>query len=390
MSDQDRDDRWEKTFEDRERQLLRRSTRVMYFAEDPTTESFRYRVLNMISALECETDFVSASFFFETDGSRIFALLPQIDRLVVHRTPYSDFAARLILEAQRHGVLVFFDIDEYLFDIFAVPLIVLTLDEIPSDGERTEIWNDWFGRTARHVVLMERCDKIIAATHYLADRVEAITYKPTAVVRDFLSYDELAVSVHTVDVNSVDEQRDAANTQFVIGYLSGVESEQRNLEVASPGIRAFLDDHEDSLFRVVGPCDLELAGFGKLANRVVHRGTVAHKDLPGQLASVSVLVAPLRQNSFTDSKSERLYFSAAAAGVPTIASPTPPLRAAITPGVNGWLAEPEQWYDMLSQSYLVWQSGDCDLIEAAHSDAVSKFSPSGVIEELLKALDISA
>ena len=70
---------------------------------------------------------------------------------------------------------------------------------------------------------------------------------------------------------------------------------------------------------------------------------MAWRRLPAALAALDLNLAPLAlDDPFSAAKSELKFFEAGATGVPTIASPTAAFRAAITPGIDGLLAEGEE------------------------------------------------
>lgn len=377
---------WDKPFEARAAQLLSRPKRVMYYAVEPNPGSFRYRVFNMVSILERQTADVSASYFFESDGSKIYELLSQVDRLVIHRTRYTDFAARLILYARHCGVPVFYDIDDYTFDAAAVPMLVSTLNQMPPTGELDDVWDAWFGWAGRFHIMMMQSDKIITTTKHLAHLAGELTGKPTAVVRNCLSYDELELSERAY---SEKERHDFAADPFVIGYFSGTNSHQRDLRTAAPGIIRTLEKYPKSRLVLVGHAELDTSEHPELANRIHHHDLVDYRELPELIASVDVNIAPLLINDFTNSKSELKYFSAAAVGVPTIASDTVTMQDAISSGENSWLANSGEWEEVLEQAINCPADDFYALTEIAHSDALENYSPQRVARELLEALELS-
>jgi len=379
---------WELPFETRQERLLSRPQKVMYYATTPNPGSFRYRAYHMASALENETNDISASYFFEDDGLALFDLVRHVDRVVLQRTLYTDFVARLILVARRFDVPVFFDIDDYVFEPTAIPLLVSTLDEMPASGESTDVWNAWFGWAARFRMLMDRCDKVITTTEFLAEKVRQKTKLSTSVVRNFLSQEELMLADSAK--HSAPKPPDYDLDSMTIGYFSGTNTHQRDLEVASPAIAEFLSDNPKTNFRLVGIGDLEAAGLARFSSQVEHFDLVDYRELPTEVSKVDVNIAPALVNAITSSKSEIRYFNAAAVGVPTIASPTAPMASAITHGVNGWLASPDEWYDNLQLAADYREGGDRTLIENAKTDAVEHYSTAGVIGDLLRALEFNS
>ena len=60
---------------------------------------------------------------------------------------------------------------------------------------------------------------------------------------------------------------------------------------------------------------------------------------PGQrlIAEVEINISPLKENQFTNCKSELKFFEAAACGTLTLASPTYAFKKSIVHGVTGFL-----------------------------------------------------
>lgn len=378
---------WEQPLAVRVQQLQSRTTKVMYFSDAPNPGSFRYRVYNMVCALETETNNISASYFSEADGHRVLELVKQVDRLVIHRTLYTDFVARLILTARHHNVPVFYDIDDYVFDELAVPKLVHNLEQLPNSGENADaVWTTWFGWVTRYRMVLERCDKVLTTTQFLADLVEKTTGKTASVVRNFLGVDETQISeqVYAAKLNNPLPRNSES-----IGYFAGSYSHQRDLEVAAPGICQFLAERPNATFQLFGYGDLDRAGLTEFGDQVTQHDFVAYQELPQLIAEVGINIAPLLQNDFTNAKSELKYFSAAAVGTLTIATPTAPMLAAIKPNATGWLADGSDWYQALTTWADTPASQQNEMVAAAHADAIANYTAPGVIGQLLKALDLA-
>jgi hypothetical protein len=105
-------DPWDWSLAERLRRLSRGCRRIAYFYEKPDSSTFRYRVYNMIQALESSSSGSTASFFCSADLDRMQSIIESTDILVVCRARYSSEIDRLICSAQSRGKKVFFDVDD--------------------------------------------------------------------------------------------------------------------------------------------------------------------------------------------------------------------------------------------------------------------------------------
>ncbi len=94
----------------------------------------------------------------------------------------------------------------------------------------------------------------------------------------------------------------------------------------------------------------EFPALDRFTHQIEQRDLVGFDQLPQELARFDINLAPLqRDNPFCDCKSELKYFEAAAVGVVTVASATPPMREAIIDGHTGFIAaDHAQWLSHLN------------------------------------------
>jgi glycosyltransferase involved in cell wall biosynthesis len=312
-------DPWTRSFEDRIAALSSRPRRIAYFYERPDTSTFRYRVFNMVEALAAAPELgISASWFHRGDLDRMDRFLDRADTLVICRARYNAAIGRLIGRAKARGLSVLFDVDDLVFDVDHVHLLIDALDQEP-EAEAT--WDAWFGMIGRIGATLRLCDRAITTNAFLARQIETFVPRLTvSMVPNFLNREQQAISRKLFEAkHSSGFTRDG---KIHIGYFSGTPTHNRDFAVVQTALARLLERDPRLVVRVVG----FLEPRGEL---------LRHRD--------RLEIYPLQDNLFTNCKSELKYFEAAICGTLTIASPTFVFRRAISEGENGFLARAHEW-----------------------------------------------
>ena len=338
-------DPWNATFLERRRALVERTRHVAYVYERPDTSTFRYRVFNMVEALQAAPELdISAAWFTRNDIRRDPSFLDRADVLVICRTHYEDAIAGLIARAHARGIKVVYDVDDLIFNVEYTRLVTQTLDLrlVTDDG-----WNFWFGDMSRLGATLRLCDAAIGTNPYLAARIaEFAPGMPLSVIPNYLNRQQTEVSRTLVARKRATEwQRDG---HVDIGYFSGTPTHNRDLLVASPALARVLARFPHVRLRIVGFITLN-AHLEPYRDRIQVIPLQDHLNLQRVTADVELSIAPLQDNIFTNCKSELKYFEAGVVGVPTIASPTYTFARAITDGDNGYLATAPQWASKITE-----------------------------------------
>jgi glycosyltransferase involved in cell wall biosynthesis len=348
-------DPWSASFEERLAALSSRPRRIAYFYEYPDTSTFRYRVFNMVEALAAAPELdVSASWFDLRDLDRMDRFVDRADVLVICRTRYSAAISRLVARATARRLPVLFDVDDLVFDLDHVHLLIHTLDQ---DPEAEATWDNWFGWIGRTGATLRLCDGAITTNAFLARQIEAFApWLRARVVPNFLNCEQQAVSRRLFEAKrSSGFARDA---QIHVGYFSGTPTHNRDFAVAQAALVRLLDRDPRPVVRVVGFLEPE----GELLR---HRDRLEVHSLQDFLnlqrltGEVEVNVVPLQDNLFTNCKSELKYFEAAVCGTLTVASPTFAFRNAITDGQTGFLAYAHEWEAKLEAAIAALERPDC-------------------------------
>ncbi|MDQ2844754.1 MAG: glycosyltransferase [Acidobacteriota bacterium] len=332
-------DPWSLTFQERLSALSAKERRIAYFYERPDTSTFRYRIFNMVEALNASPVLgISASWFTLDDLCYMESFIDRADVLVICRTRYRDGVNRMVTRARARGIRIFFDSDDFVFDPSYIHLII---DTLSYAIEPEEVWDNWFAYVGRLNATLRMCDEAIVTNEFLAARVKVLLpgIKPR-IVPNFLNRMQQQISNEIWDLKLASGF--ARNDQIHIGYFSGTPTHNRDFEVIAPALAKLLDEDSRLVLRVVGFLDRK-EPLLRHQDRIEVFPFQDFLNLQRLIGEVEINVAPLQDNVFTNCKSELKYFEAAIVGTATVASPTFTFQKAISEGENGFLANGHEW-----------------------------------------------
>ena len=368
---------WERPLLERLALLKEGTVRVAYVYERAEPGTFRYRCYNMAQAINDYSKTYSASYFFIHDLHSIDSLTDLADVLVLVRVRFDADVDRLIRRFRLESKPVLYDLDDHIFDLEATPLLVSSLNQGLSRYGRIEKWVGVVGRI-RHS--LERVDGIITTTQFLADQLRESFDIPVAVVPNFLNTEQ---RVYSETVRS-SVPRPAAD-EPVIGYFSGSASHNRDYQIAEDGLRAVLESYPKARLRIAGYLDIpeSLKPYG---NRIDRLPFMDFLQLQRAIGEVTINLSPIQHNVFAHSKSELKYFEAAAAGVITVASPSPVFVETIRHGTNGFLADAASWPDVLLEAVSLSEDERQTIVTAALSHVERHYTGAAVAPRIDKTL----
>ncbi|MCY7401909.1 MAG: glycosyltransferase [Nocardioides sp.] len=337
---------WDGTVTQRVGRLLDGELKVAWFYGQPDTSTFRYRVANVVEAVNSDPDgTLGAAWFSDDDISSVLPIVPQLDAIVLTRHPYGGNVRRLAVTAQRHGVPVLFDTDDLVFDVSYADLV---MDSLGRDTTVSLDWDVWFAYMGRLNATLRLCEGAFTTNqtlrsalgrHLPLDRVQVV---PNVLNRAQQDYSQLLWQAKIDD----GYRRSGPVT---IGYFSGTPSHVRDFTVAAPALARLLAADPDVAIRIAGFLD-DVGPLEEFRDRIEFVPFMHYIDLQRSIAEVEVNIAPLRHNAFNVCKSDLKYFEAAVVGTWTVASHTPSLDAAITDGVSGRLARDHEWDQALAEA----------------------------------------
>ena len=362
---------WNVSFEDRLTTLCSRNRRVLYFYEKPDTTIFRYRVFNIVEALNNAPDLdVSATWFSLSDAERMDKFIDHADILIICRSAFGPAVDHILTRARLRKIPVYFDVDDLVFNTDFTGLII---DAVDQDRNLEQVWDYWFAYAGRRGATLKRCDGALTTNSFLAAHIaDYVPHIKPRIIPNFLnrSQQERSLALWDAKLKS-DFKRDQ---NITIGYFSGSPSHNRDFQIAADAIAQVMDNNPRTMLRVVGYLNPD-GPLQRHRNRIESFPLQDFVNLQALVAGVEINVAPLQNNAFTNCKSELKYFEAAAVGTLTIASPTVNFSRAITDGENGFLASAPEWRQKLELACNAVDDPDKykSIVERAHHQAIDAY-----------------
>jgi glycosyltransferase involved in cell wall biosynthesis len=358
---------WDIPLSERIKMLMGKNIRIAYFRETPDYGSFRYRAYNMAQVLNEQQNIdVSASYFFIDDLCFVDEIVELADILVICRARYCNRINELVRKFKMSGKKVFFDIDDFFFDIQYVDLIINSC----GHSENNTDFDFWFSNIGRVRELMRLCDSVIATNQYLADKISESLGISTSVIPNFINKEQLHISN---EIFKEKQQRKLiSNNKICFGYFSGTRSHNKDFQIVTPALIELLKQNNEIELVLVGHLDIDKK-FEMFSDRVIRYPLQDYLSLQRLIGNVEFNLVPLQENVFTDCKSELKYFEAAIVGTLSIASPTRTYVSAIQDGENGYISQAYEWHDRIKYAIDNIDSYS-QMAETAHADALKKYA----------------
>jgi len=286
--------------------------------------------------------------------------------VTVFRAPWGDPLAAVHAHCRERGIPVVFDVDDLLFDPQVTAAGCIALLEGCGEDER----RSWLERTKAFRRAAAAAVAAVLTTAPLADAARRLC--PHAVILPNALSPGMEAAARAARLAP---RPSLADDRPRLLFASGTPTHHRDFAVAAQATALLFARRPEPLLVVVG--HLQLDAYPELKpfrDRIEVRPRVPFADLFTEVARGDVNLCPLElDNPFCESKSEVRWLAAAAIGLPTVASPTVPLRAVIKPGETGLLAATAtEWAAALEQlvADAVWRAR---LGEAARREALARF-----------------
>ncbi|HMT02227.1 MAG TPA: glycosyltransferase [Burkholderiales bacterium] len=333
-------DPWSQTFNDRLKRLICGDFRIAYFYEYPDNSTFRYRIYNMIQVISNKFKNISASFFCNADILMVDKIIDNCDLLIICRVKYSNHINSMIIKAKNRGIRVIFDVDDLIFDVNYVHLILNTLDQKLD----TYAWDFWFAYIGRIGATLKLCDSAITTNKFLANMIGEFAKIPTHVIPNFLNKEQLEVSHKIYEYKTKSSFK--RNDSICLGYFSGTPSHNKDFGLLTKSLIEIFKRNANVNLRIVGFMDVN-SELNKYKERIELCPLQDFINLQRLIGEVEINLIPLQNNVFTNCKSELKYFEAAICGTLSIASPTFVYKECIQDGYNGYIANDIEWVDKI-------------------------------------------
>lgn len=303
--------------------MTKNTSKIHFIAKNPDCAYSRYRHTNIIEALALSKKY-TASISSTYD--------PSVDIVVFGRQSLGIRNLRsLVKTAKTDHKIIVFDIDDNLLFFRNIPYFI-------KHDRKSPIF--WFLYISRIRFLLKSCDATTSTNQFLSDKLYKVSHKSSLVIPNFLNRAQIEASKNPQKPNG-----------FTLGYFSGSATHDEDLALISAPLANFLHDHSDAkLILTEGTAIPE--NLAQFSTRIVKKPLVDYIALQEYYASVSVNLAPLVVNDFTNCKSELKFFESAIAETTTLASPTYAFQHSIVDGKTGFLCKTKNdWYIQLEYLY---------------------------------------
>jgi glycosyltransferase involved in cell wall biosynthesis len=319
--------------------------RIVFISGEEETPGHVYRVVRGVEAARQAG--LEASWMSVADAGTRMDDIAAASVVVIWRTTWSDTVARIVEMVRARGAKLVFDVDDLMFrpELATVEVI----DGIRSQGFTEDGVAAHFDSALQ---VLSAADACCCPTTELARHIRE--YQKAA----FVLPNGFDTAAHAVARLAVRRRAAAVADGLVrIGYAAGSRTHQRDFAQAAGAVARVLRERPECRLVLFEDADymrrlLDIEEFSAIearAHQIEWRPLVTLDRLPDELARFDINIAPLEVgNPFCEAKSELKYFEAALVDVPTVASPTGPMRRAIRDGETGLLAESSgDWYRAL-------------------------------------------
>lgn len=316
---------------------------IIYVKDVFDNSTFRYRTYNVMEAISNSKKYF-VTCFLVSELYSIYNILSKIDLVILQRAKWSFELESFIRVLRKKGINVVYDMDDLIYNTKYVPKY------LNSIGDYNDFTIDsFFALSKRYELMASISDGFIATTSSLAEHMRDDFQKPVWVLPNFFNKEQ-----ETVSKEIVEAKKDAyKDDKFIIGYFSGSNSHQRDLEIVESAIIKLMDKYDDIYLKIVGFMNLS-DSFQKLKKkgRIIFDKFVPYQELQYKIGEVDVNIIPLQSHEFNECKSELKYFEASIVDTISVACNNSVYSEIIEDGIDGFLSTEMDWYEKLEYIYL--------------------------------------
>ncbi|MCQ2795299.1 MAG: glycosyltransferase [Bacilli bacterium] len=280
---------------------------------------------------------------------------------IFFRCPCTEVVEKFIKKAKSLNKVVYFDIDDLLFDIKYTKTIsyIDTMDE-----NHKKMYYSGIQLTQKTLSL---CDGAITSTNKLKTELQKYV-KNVFVNKNVASEKMLQISKNAIYCNDLGVSLDSKNNAYVykkyikiakkirkkkgqyfyIGYFSGSITHNDDLEMISEDLAKVMQVHAQVRLCIVGMVDLP-KNLLKYDDRIIRFPFSDWRELPFYISNVDLNIIPLVDTTFNQAKSENKWMEASLVKVPSIASNVGALKETIINNQTGILCRNEKnaWFNAI-------------------------------------------
>lgn len=353
---------------------------VIYICQHSDKSTIRYRAYNPCQALD-NSSIWTGSYFYETELHILEDYLSTIDLVVFCRICWTNPFQIFMHKVKKHAILTAYDIDDLVFNIEKIPILMNTLGVIFCESS----YHNWFSYSARLWMMGKLCDYTLGTNEFLCQQLREVFKTPSLIINNFLNEEQLLVSEPFYHKKKNQTDR---SSLFKIGYFSGSATHKNDFDRIVVELSQLLENYPEIHLEIVGYMELPLIlQKYREKQQIMLTPFVDFLTLQEKMASVDLNIVPLLDNEFTNCKSELKFFEASVVGTLTCASPTYVFKENIQQGVNGFICQEGEWYDTIERIYK--KKVPFTIIENARDYCLKKYSPKNqclAIENVLNTL----
>lgn len=316
---------------------------IIYIKDVFDNSTFRYRTYNVIEAMKNSTKY-HINCFLVKELYSIYNLIDKLDLVILQRAKWSFELESFIRILKQNNKKIVYDMDDLIYNTKYVPKY------LNSIGDYSEFSIDsFFALAKRYELIASISDAFIVTTNSLKENILKDFNKPTWILPNFLNQEQQIISEEIVKLKNKNYSHD----KFVIGYFSGSNSHQRDLEIVEYAIIRLMDKYDDIYLKIVGFMNLS-QNFERLKKqgRIVFEKFVPYEELQYKIGSVDLNIIPLQKHEFNNCKSELKYFEASIVSTISCATNNTVYNNIIEDGKDGFLCSEMDWYEKIEYIYL--------------------------------------
>ena len=350
---------------------------VIYIKDVFDNSTFRYRTYNVMEAMMDNSKYL-VTCFLVSELYSIYDLISKIDLIILQRAKWSFELESFIRIIKQNKIPVIYDMDDLIYHTKYVPKY------LNSVGDYREATIDsFFALAKRYELIASISDGFIVTTKDLKEHIASDFNKPVWVLSNFLNIEQERESKKICSL----KKKETSDDKFIIGYFSGSNSHQRDLEIVESAIVKLMDKYDNIYLKIVGFMSLsERFENLKKEGRILIDKFVSYEELQYKIGEVDLNIIPLQNHEFNQCKSELKYFEASIVDVVSCATDNSVYHEIIEDGKDGFLCTEMDWYDKIEYIYLNYEEMQ-DVIESAKKKCYLKYGNENQEEKIVKLYD---
>lgn len=316
---------------------------VIYIKDVFDNSTFRYRTYNVMESMKNNKKY-HVTCFLVTELYSIYNLIEKLDLVILQRAKWSFELESFIRVLKQNNKKIIYDMDDLIYHTKYVPKY------LNSIGDYREFSIDaFFALAKRYELVASISDGFIVTTNALYKNIKKDFGKPTWILPNFLNQEQEDESERIVGL----KKNNYLDDKFIIGYFSGSNSHQRDLEIIESAIVRLIEKYDNIYLKIVGFMNLS-ENFKKLKEdrKLIFDKFVPYQELQYKIGSVDLNVIPLQKHEFNNCKSELKYFEASIVDTISCATDNEVYRDIIIDGEDGFLCNEMDWYEKIEYIYL--------------------------------------